>query len=111
MFEMYRLELERIGGKIIGRCEINHRLIVSRPKKTLDKVIDEILHVAELLDEPVHDDPVFEVVWIKEEVTTKGCIVERANAGYMSSEMNDVGYLEMTSPGWRSWRYDHNSDN
>ncbi len=86
---------------------------MSRPKKTLDKVIDEIRHVAELLDVPVHEDPVFEVVWIKEEVKTKGCADEKDNFGYISREMNemDSDCLEITSPQVLPWPHNRNNDN
>ncbi|WP_207508943.1 hypothetical protein [Telluribacter humicola] len=92
---MYQLELERIGGKIVGRCEINHNLIVSRPKTTLDKVLDEILQVAQLLDEPVYEEPVFEVVWVE----NRGEVSDRAekNSGSQCSCDHHQNCIEISA--------------
>lgn len=64
---MYLLYLERTeDGKVIGQCNINGIRITSEPKAKISQVLDEIRRIAHLLGEHIDEDPIFEVVWIKQ---------------------------------------------
>ncbi|WP_247235027.1 hypothetical protein [Telluribacter sp. SYSU D00476] len=63
------------NGKIVGSCEINGQLIVSKPHSELPDVLDEVLYMAAFTDQPLLPEPVFDVVWLneEEEIKCSGC--------------------------------------
>ena len=73
---MYKLNLCRTSnGKIVGRCEFNGLLIVSKPHSEIPDILDDVLRIARASDHTLLSDPVFDVVWLNEEKEIKcsGC--------------------------------------